>query len=349
MYKLKKDNLKPDPYNAAGVDIDSGNQLVDAIKPIAARTKTGRVLGGIGGFGAMYELPKSIKNPVLVSGSDGVGTKLKLAFQMAKHTTIGIDLVAMCVNDILTQGATPLFFQDYYACGKLDVKTAKDVISGIAEGCLSSNYSLIGGETAEMPGMYKDGEYDLAGFAVGVVEKQKIITGQNIKEGDILIGLKSSGLHSNGFSMVHNILAKTGIPLTTPLQETTLGEVLITPTRIYANSILQLNRQLSINGLAHITGGGIIENLPRILPKELAGLITPDSWQMPEIFQWISTVGDLDQLSMLRIFNCGIGMIVIASEKNVPTAQKILHDEGEQSVIIGSIVKKSNNSSLIIK
>ncbi len=346
---MKKDNLKPDAYKAAGVDIDSGNQLVDAIKPIAAKTKTDGVLGGIGGFGAMYELPKSIKNPVLVSGSDGVGTKLKLAFQMGRHTSIGIDLVAMCVNDILTQGATPLFFQDYYACGKLDVKTARDVISGIAEGCLRSNCSLIGGETAEMPGMYKDGEYDIAGFAVGVVEKQKIITGQDIKEGDILIGLKSSGLHSNGFSMVHNILARTGIALTKPMHDTTLGEVLITPTRIYVNSILQLNRQLSINGLAHITGGGIIENLPRILPKGLAGLITKDSWQMPEIFQWICTEGDLDQSSMLRIFNCGIGMIVIASEKNVPTAQKILHDEGEQSVIIGSIVKKSNNSSLIIR
>ena len=346
---MKKDNLKPDPYKVAGVDIDSGNRLIDAIKPIAAKTKAREVIGGIGGFGAMYELPNSIKNPVLVSGSDGVGTKLKLAFKMGKHTTVGIDLVAMCVNDILTQGATPLFFQDYYACGKLDVDTAKDVISGIAEGCLRSNCSLIGGETAEMPGMYKNGEYDIAGFAVGVVEKQKIITGQNIKEGDILIGLKSSGLHSNGFSMVHKILEKTGIPLTSPLQETTLGEVLITPTRIYVNSILQLSRRLPINGLAHITGGGIIENLPRILPKELAGLIRADSWQVPEIFQWICTKGDLDQSSMLRIFNCGIGMIVIASEKNVSTAQKILQDEGEQPAIIGTIVKKSNNSSLIIK
>ncbi len=345
---MTKDNVNTDPYKEAGVDINAGNRLVKAIKTIAETTTSGSVLNAIGGFGAMYELPRSLKNPVLVSGTDGVGTKLHIAVKMGYHKSIGIDLVAMSVNDIITQGATPLFFLDYFSCGQLDSEVAKDVIEGVANGCVTANCSLIGGETAEMPGMYKGKEYDLAGFAVGIVEKADIITGKEISQGDVLIGIPSSGLHSNGFSMIHHILKKTNQSLSSTLSGSTLGEILLEPTRIYVKSILNLKSRISIKGVAHITGGGLIENVPRILPQGVLAKIDLTTWEMPEIFHWISKNGNIDISQMLRIFNCGVGMVVAVSESDVDMALKSLGEDTKHPFVIGDIRNKSKDDSQLV-
>ncbi len=327
-------------YRDAGVDIDAGDALVEQIKPLAQRTLRPGVLGGIGGFGALFELSKKFQEPVLVSGTDGVGTKLKLAFQMNKHDTIGIDLVAMSVNDILVQGAEPLFFLDYFACGKLDVATATDVVKGIARGCELAGCALIGGETAEMPGMYPVGEYDLAGFAVGVVEKRKIITGRTIQTGDTVLGLASSGAHSNGYSLIRKLIQVSGADLDSEFHGRTLGETLLEPTRIYVKSILKLMESVTVKGMAHITGGGLTENIPRILAEDLAALIDKTAWEMPPLFKWLQQAGNVDAREMYRTFNCGIGMVVVVAADDAGRAAQILREAGETVYAIGRIEKR---------
>lgn len=327
-------------YKGAGVDIDAGEELVKNIKPLAAKTKRDGLVGGIGGFGALFEIPKHFKQPVLVTGTDGVGTKLRLALDIERHNTIGIDLVAMSVNDILVQGAEPLFFLDYFSCGKLDVERATEVVSGIAKGCELSGCALIGGETAEMPGMYAGEEYDLAGFAVGAVEKTKIITGEHISTGDTLLGLGSSGAHSNGYSLIRKILTKSNAKLDQKLADRTLGDLLIEPTRIYVGSILNALKTEQIKGLAHITGGGIIENIPRILPEHLAAEVDLKSWPRSELFQWIQENGNVDDEEMLRVFNCGIGMVVVCAAEQSQALGQILESTGETVFHIGTIVNR---------
>ncbi|MDO9191054.1 MAG: phosphoribosylformylglycinamidine cyclo-ligase, partial [Sulfurimicrobium sp.] len=317
-------------YRDAGVDIDAGDALVENIKPFAKRTMRPEVLGGLGGFGAMFEIGKKYQNPVLVSGTDGVGTKLKLAFMTGKHDTVGIDLVAMSVNDILVQGAEPLFFLDYFACGKLDVATATDVIKGIAAGCEQAGCALIGGETAEMPGMYPAGEYDLAGFAVGAVEKDKIITGKTIVAGDVVLGLASSGAHSNGYSLVRKIIERTGIDLDSDFHGRPLRDVVLAPTRIYVKPLLKLMGELPVKGMAHITGGGLLENIPRVLPENLTAVIQKASWTMPPLFSWMQQEGNVAEKEMHRTFNCGIGMIVIVAAEHAGAAISSLTASGEQ-------------------
>jgi phosphoribosylformylglycinamidine cyclo-ligase len=324
-------------YKAAGVDIETGNQLVNRIKPIAAKTIRPGVLGGIGGFGALFELPLArFKQPVLVSSTDGVGTKLKLAIDLNKHDTIGIDLVAMCANDIIVQGGEPLFFLDYFATGKLDLLKGEAVINGIAKGCEIANIALIGGETAEMPGIYRDKDYDLAGFVVGIVEKSKIIDGSQVSSGDKLIGLPSSGLHSNGFSLVRKILDGHH-HLAEPFATSSLGEVLLTPTRIYVKSILGLLEKLPIKALAHITGGGLIENLPRVLPNFTQAEINLTAWQVPEIFKWLQRHGNIEEQEMLRTFNCGVGMVICVSDEFAQQAMQVLETLGESPFMLGAI------------
>jgi len=327
-------------YKGAGVDIDAGEELVKNIKPLAAKTKRDGLVGGIGGFGALFEIPKHFKQPILVTGTDGVGTKLRLALDIERHNTIGIDLVAMSVNDILVQGAEPLFFLDYFSCGKLDVKRATEVVSGIAKGCELSGCALIGGETAEMPGMYAGEEYDLAGFAVGAVEKTKIITGEHISTGDALLGLGSSGAHSNGYSLIRKILTKSNAKLDQKLTDRTLGDLLIEPTRIYVGSILNALKTEQIKGLAHITGGGIIENIPRILPEHLAAEVDLKSWPRSELFQWLQANGNVDDEEMLRVFNCGIGMVVVCAAEQSQALGQILESTGETVFHIGTIVNR---------
>ena len=327
-------------YKGAGVDIDAGEELVKNIKPLAAKTKRDGLVGGIGGFGALFEIPKHFKQPVLVTGTDGVGTKLRLALDIERHNTIGIDLVAMSVNDILVQGAEPLFFLDYFSCGKLDVERATEVVSGIAKGCELSGCALIGGETAEMPGMYAGEEYDLAGFAVGAVEKTKIITGEHISTGDALLGLGSSGAHSNGYSLIRKILTKSNAKLDQKLADRTLGDLLIEPTRIYVGSILNALKTEQIKGLAHITGGGIIENIPRILPEHLAAEVDLKSWPRSELFHWLQAKGNVDDEEMLRVFNCGIGMVVVCAAEQSQALGQILESTGETVFHIGTIVKR---------
>ncbi len=327
-------------YKGAGVDIDAGEELVKNIKPLAAKTKRDGLVGGIGGFGALFEIPKHFKQPILVTGTDGVGTKLRLALEIERHNTIGIDLVAMSVNDILVQGAEPLFFLDYFSCGKLDVERATEVVSGIAKGCELSGCALIGGETAEMPGMYKGEEYDLAGFAVGAVEKTKIITGEHISTGDALLGLGSSGAHSNGYSLIRKILTKSNAKLDQKLADRTLGDLLIEPTRIYVGSILNALKTEQIKGLAHITGGGIIENIPRILPEHLAAEVDLKSWPRSELFQWLQAKGNVDDEEMLRVFNCGIGMVVVCAAEQSQALGQILESTGETVFHIGTIVNR---------
>nr|WP_294866379.1 phosphoribosylformylglycinamidine cyclo-ligase [uncultured Pseudogulbenkiania sp.] len=325
-------------YRDAGVDIDAGDALVENIKPFAKRTMRPEVLGGLGGFGALVEISKKYQEPVLVSGTDGVGTKLKLAFDWNKHDTVGIDLVAMSVNDILVQGAEPLFFLDYFACGKLDVPQATDVIKGIAEGCEQAGCALIGGETAEMPGMYPVGEYDLAGFAVGVVEKSKIITGRDIKPGDVVLGLKSNGVHSNGYSLVRKIIERAQPELDAEFDGgKTLREAIIAPTRIYVKPLLALMQQLNVKGMAHITGGGITENTPRVLPENTVAQIDAKSWELPKLFQWLQAEGNVDAQEMYRTFNCGIGMVVIVDAADADQAAAILTEQGETVSHIGVI------------
>ena len=327
-------------YKGAGVDIDAGEELVKNIKPLAAKTKRDGLVGGIGGFGALFEIPKHFKQPILVTGTDGVGTKLRLALEIERHNTIGIDLVAMSVNDILVQGAEPLFFLDYFSCGKLDVERATEVVSGIAKGCELSGCALIGGETAEMPGMYAGEEYDLAGFAVGAVEKTKIITGEHISTGDALLGLGSSGAHSNGYSLIRKILTKSNAKLDQKLTDRTLGDLLIEPTRIYVGSILNALKTEQIKGLAHITGGGIIENIPRILPEHLAAEVDLKSWPRSELFQWLQAKGNVDDEEMLRVFNCGIGMVVVCAAEQSQALGQILESTGETVFHIGTIVNR---------
>ncbi|MBL6736494.1 MAG: phosphoribosylformylglycinamidine cyclo-ligase [Burkholderiales bacterium] len=327
-------------YKGAGVDIDAGEELVKNIKPLAAKTKRDGLVGGIGGFGALFEIPKHFKQPILVTGTDGVGTKLRLALDIERHNTIGIDLVAMSVNDILVQGAEPLFFLDYFSCGKLDVERATEVVSGIAKGCELSGCALIGGETAEMPGMYAGEEYDLAGFAVGAVEKTKIITGEHISTGDALLGLGSSGAHSNGYSLIRKILTKSNAKLDQKLADRTLGDLLIEPTRIYVGSILNALKTEQIKGLAHITGGGIIENIPRILPEHLAAEVDLKSWPKSELFQWLQANGNVDDEEMLRVFNCGIGMVVVCAAEQSQALGQILESTGETVFHIGTIVNR---------
>ena len=327
-------------YKGAGVDIDAGEELVKNIKPLAAKTKRDGLFGGIGGFGALFEIPKHYKQPILVTGTDGVGTKLRLALDIGRHNTIGIDLVAMSVNDILVQGAEPLFFLDYFSCGKLDVERATEVVSGIAKGCELSGCALIGGETAEMPGMYAGEEYDLAGFAVGAVERNKIITGDHISTGDALLGLSSSGAHSNGYSLIRKILTKSGAKLDQKVGNQTLGDLLIEPTRIYVSSILNALKTEQIKGLAHITGGGIIENIPRILPEHLAAEIDLKSWPRSELFQWLQANGNVDDEEMLRVFNCGIGMVVICPAEQSVALSQTLESTGETVFRIGTVVNR---------
>lgn len=322
------------------MDIDAGNALVERIKPIAARTKTAGVLAGLGGFGSMFELPLDrYRNPILVSGTDGVGTKLKLAIETGIHHTVGIDLVAMCVNDIIVQGAEPLFFLDYFATGKLDVEAAAAVIEGIGKGCELAGAALVGGETAEMPGMYADGEYDLAGFCVGIVEKSEIIDGSRIKAGDKLIGIGSSGPHSNGYSLIRKILSHSGAKLTDAFEHSSLAEVLLTPTRIYVKSLLSLIKALPVHGLAHITGGGITENLPRVLSPGISARVDSTAWELPAIFRWLQTSGNVRHADMLTTFNCGIGMIVIVPPDSESSALRHLAQAGETVYSIGEIVE----------
>jgi phosphoribosylformylglycinamidine cyclo-ligase len=332
--------MKEMSYHDAGVDMEAGDSLIERIKPFAKKTLRQGVLAGIGGFGALFEISKTYRNPVLVSGTDGVGTKLKLAFELNMHDTIGQDLVAMSVNDILVQGAEPLFFLDYFACGKLDVDTAEKVIKGIAQGCELSDCALIGGETAEMPSMYPHGEYDLAGFAVGVVEKENIIDGKNIKSGDIILGLASSGPHSNGYSLIRKIISTVNANFDESVGDKSLKDALISPTKIYVKSILKLISQIKIQGLAHITGGGLSENIPRILAHNQQAVLSLSAWKMPEIFSWLQQKGNVNQTEMLRVFNCGIGMIIVLEEKDATKATKILESMGETVYQIGSIKNK---------
>ena len=326
-------------YRDAGVDIDEGDALVEAIKPFARRTLRPEVLAGIGGFGALCEIPKKYRQPVLVSGTDGVGTKLKLAFELGRHDTVGIDLVAMSVNDVLVQGAEPLFFLDYFACGRLDRHVATQVVKGIARGCELGGCALIGGETAEMPGMYPEGEYDLAGFCVGVVEKDRIIDGRSIVPGDAILGIASSGPHSNGYSLIRKILERAEPPP---------GFDLLEPTRIYVKPVLKLLESVPVKGLAHITGGGLIENVPRALPEKTKAVIRKASWPRPEVFRWLQREGNLAEEEMQRVFNCGIGMVLVVAAADAKRAAELLRAAGETVYEIGAIEKASEAPQAIV-
>ena len=337
-------------YRDAGVDIDAGNALIDRIKPHAARTNRPGVLGGLGGFGALFELPLDrYKNPVLVSGTDGVGTKLKLAIDAGIHDTIGIDLVAMCVNDIVVAGAEPLFFLDYYATGALDIDVASDVVKGIADGCLQAGAALAGGETAEMPGMYGEGDYDLAGFCVGAVEKSEIIDGSAVKAGDALIGLASSGPHSNGYSLVRKIIEVSGADLAADFHGKSLGETLLAPTRIYVKSLLALHEEVELHSLAHITGGGLPENLPRVLPEGCRAVIDAGAWKRPPVFDWLQEKGNVATDEMYRTFNCGVGMVLCVPADQAEKAVAFLNERGEEASIIGSIIEGSEGPRVEIR
>ena len=328
-------------YRDAGVDMEAGDALVEQIKPYAKRTMRPEVMAGIGGFGSMFEMPKKFKNPVLVSGTDGVGTKLKLAFELNMHDTVGIDLVAMSVNDILVQGAEPLFFLDYFACGKLDVNTAAQVIKGIAQGCEQAGCALVGGETAEMPGMYPAGEYDLAGFAVGCVDKENIINGLTIEAGDVVLGLASSGAHSNGYSLIRKLITDSGVDFESDANGYFAGKkfkyVVMAPTKIYVKSLLKLIDALPVKGMAHITGGGITENIPRVLPVGLTAEISAKSWAMPPIFTWLQAQGNITHTEMYKTFNCGIGMAVVVAKEHAAQARQMLEAGGETVFEIGFI------------
>ena len=332
-------------YRDAGVDIDAGDALVDRIKPMARSTMREGVLAGIGGFGALFEVPKRYREPVLVSGTDGVGTKLKVAFMTGVHDTVGIDLVAMCVNDVVTVGARPLFFLDYFACGRLHVDTAAAVISGIAEGCRQAGCALIGGETAEMPGMYPDGEYDLAGFAVGAVERSAIIDGKAIVPGDVVIALASSGPHSNGYSLVRRIVDVSGADLSADFDGRPLGMALLAPTRIYVKPVLDLLRTVPVKGLAHITGGGITENVPRVLPANVVADLRLASWELPPVFQWLQKQGRVADAEMHRVFNCGIGMVLVVSAADADRTVAHLNAAGETAWIVGDIRARNGDEA----
>lgn len=336
-------------YKDAGVDINAGNALVERIKPEVKRTTRAEVIGGLGGFGALCAIPSKYKDPVLVSGTDGVGTKLRLAIDLKKHDTIGIDLVAMCVNDLVVQGAEPLFFLDYYATGKLDVDVAADVVKGIADGCVQSGCALVGGETAEMPGMYHVGDYDLAGFCVGVVEKSEIIDGSRVKNGDALIALGSSGPHSNGYSLVRKVIDVSGVnPATELLDNKPLSEHVLAPTKIYVKSVLALIKQADVHAIAHLTGGGFWENIPRVLPKNTKAVIDEKSWKWPSVFNWLQEKGNIDTYEMYRTFNCGIGMVIALPQEQVETALAILKQAGENAWLIGHIEHAEDDAEQVV-
>ena len=337
-------------YKQAGVDIDAGNKLVELIKPAIRSTSRSEVLSSIGGYGGLFALDtEKFKKPILVSGADGVGTKLRIAQQLKQHSTIGIDLVAMCVNDVLVQGAEPLFFLDYFATGKLSVDECKDIIEGIAEGCRQAGTALIGGETAEMPGMYNEGEYDLAGFCVGVVEEDKLIDGSAITQNDLVVGLPSSGIHSNGFSLVNKILETKNCSLNDKFGEHTLGEILLTPTIIYAKTLKQLFTELNIHGLCHITGGGLVENVPRVIPDGFVANFDINSWRRPKIFDWLQETGEIEDDEMLRVFNCGIGMLAILPKDQAEHAIAMCNQPDYQAVIIGEIQKSSSHNKIALQ
>ncbi len=344
----KSDSTTSLSYKDAGVDIDAGNALVERIKQVAKATARPEVMGGLGGFGALCQLPTGYKEPVLVSGTDGVGTKLKLAMDLGMHDDIGIDLVAMCVNDLLVCGAEPLFFLDYYATGKLNVDVAERVVTGIGKGCEQSGCALIGGETAEMPGMYQGDDYDLAGFCVGVVEKSEIIDGSNVSAGDVLIGLKSSGPHSNGYSLIRKVLEVTGSDLNATLEGKPLAEHLMAPTRIYVKSLLQLQKELPIHAMAHITGGGLPENLPRVIPQGCRAVIDTQSWEIPAIFRFLQEKGNIEAFELYRTFNCGIGMVLCIPASHQEQAMQRLSELGEESVIIGHIETADSESDPVV-
>lgn len=344
---LKNQSLN---YRDAGVDIDAGADLVEQIKPHVKRTMRPEVMGGIGGFGALFEIPLDrYQKPVLVSGTDGVGTKLKLALELKKHDTIGIDLVAMCVNDILVLGAEPLYFLDYYATGKLDNAVAVDVIKGIAEGCIQSGCALTGGETAEMPGMYSEGDYDLAGFCVGIVEKDQIIDSSKVEAGNVLIGIASSGPHSNGYSLIRKVIEVSNADLNEPCGDQTLGEALLAPTRIYVKSIHALLEQIDIHAMSHITGGGLTENIPRVMPENTRAQLDINSWQLPDVFKWLQQQGNIEELEMYRTFNCGIGMVLVVNEEDADTAIDVLNKAGESAFQLGKITSSSGAPDVIIE
>ena len=340
---------KPLSYKDAGVDIDAGDALVERIKPMAAKTLREGVLSGLGGFGALFEVPKRYQEPVLVSGTDGVGTKLKLAFEWGMHDSVGIDLVAMSVNDVLVQGAEPLFFLDYFACGKLDVDTAATVVQGIATGCEQAGCALMGGETAEMPGMYPPGEYDLAGFAVGVVEKSKILTGALVSQGDVVLGLASSGVHSNGFSLVRKVIERSASALPQQLDGLPFRQALMAPTRIYVKSVLSALAQHPIHALAHITGGGLLENIPRVLPEGLCAQLQLGSWPRSELFAWLQTQAGIDDTEMNRTFNNGLGMVVVVPASAAADCAATLRGMGEQVHVVGSIQTRGNGPAVVLR
>jgi len=343
---MSTNQSKPLSYRDAGVNIDAGNAFVEKIKSSVASTNRPGVMGGFGGFGGCFELPDNYQQPVLVSGTDGVGTKLKLAIDLNKHDTIGIDLVAMCVNDILVLGAEPLYFLDYYATGELNSDIAADVVEGIAEGCRQSNAALIGGETAEMPGMYGKGDYDLAGFCVGVVEKQEIIDGSKVKAGDTMIAIASSGPHSNGYSLVRKIIEVSGADINAPFGEnnTILGDALLAPTNIYVKAIHALLPKFDIHAMAHITGGGLLENIPRVLPDNTHAIIDGNSWQLPEVFQWLQENGNVEDNEMHRTFNCGVGMVLIVNTDDADYITSTLNNIDEKAWILGSIGEGTTSS-----
>lgn len=341
------DNKPSLSYKDAGVDIDAGNALVDRIKGVTKRTARPEVMGSIGGFGALCELPEGYKKPVLVSGTDGVGTKLRLAIDLKQHRGVGIDLVAMCVNDLIVQGAEPLFFLDYYATGKLDVDVAADVVTGIGDGCEQSGCALIGGETAEMPGMYEHGDYDLAGFCVGVVEKDDIIDGSKVAEGDALIALASSGPHSNGYSLIRKIIEVSGADLESDLHGRTLAQHLLEPTRIYVKSVLELIKQVPVHALSHITGGGFWENIPRVLPKGAKAVIDGNSWDWPVIFDWLKDNGNVSMKEMYRTFNCGVGMVIAVPQEHAERAVDVLTAAGETAWNIGHIATAADDDEQV--
>ncbi len=338
----------PLSYKDAGVDIEAGDALVERIKPLARKTLREGVLGGIGGFGALFEVPKRYREPVLVSGTDGVGTKLKLAFEWNMHDTVGIDLVAMSVNDVLVQGAEPLFFLDYFACGKLDVDTAAAVVGGIARGCELSGCALIGGETAEMPGMYPAGEYDLAGFAVGAVEKSKILSGATVQPGDVVLGLASSGAHSNGFSLVRKCIERAGSNLPATLDGQPFRQAVMAPTRLYVKSVLAVLAQQPVKALAHITGGGLLENIPRVLPDGCAAHLKAGSWPQSELFAWLQQTAGIDDQEMNRTFNNGIGMVVVVAAADAPAVAAMLRQQGETVYEIGTIAARDGGAAVVI-
>lgn len=337
----------PLSYKDAGVDIDAGNALVNNIKSAVKRTHRPEVMGNLGGFGALCELPTKYKHPVLVSGTDGVGTKLRLAIDYKKHDTVGIDLVAMCVNDLIVQGAEPLFFLDYYATGKLDVETATAVVNGIGEGCFQSGCALIGGETAEMPGMYEGEDYDLAGFCVGVVEKADIIDGSKVSPGDALIALASSGPHSNGYSLIRKVLEVSKADPAQDLQGKPLIEHLLEPTKIYVKSVLKLIEESDVHAMAHITGGGFWENIPRVLPQNCKAVVNGNSWQWPVVFDWLKENGNISEFEMYRTFNCGVGMIIALPADRVEAALSLLNNEGENAWLIGSIASRNGEEEQV--